>query len=79
VRQTISVVLCGVAEGESLHTFAKEFDKLIAREILIAWIVEVGGERLGDPKAMIGFSQQNETTVGSDAIITGEHLNGTIE
>ncbi len=79
MRQAVGVVLGGVAEGESIHAFAKEFDELIASDVLLARIFEAGGQRLGEPEAMIGFSEEDETTVGGDPVIAGEHLDGAVE
>ena len=79
MRQAVGVVLRGVAERESIQAFAKKLDELITSEVLLAWIFEAGGQRLGEPETMIGFSEQNETTVRGDPVITGEHLDGAVE
>lgn len=79
MRQTVGVVLRGVAESESIQTLAKQFDELIARGILLARIFEVGGQRLSESESMIGFPEEDETGVGGDPIIAGEDLDGAVE
>jgi hypothetical protein len=79
VRQTVGVVLRGVAQRQSVQAFAQQLDQFVANQLLPPRVEQPRGQMFGDAQPMIGLAQQQRAAVGSDPLVGSVHLDSAIE
>jgi hypothetical protein len=79
MSQAVEIVLGPIPDRQAIDPFPQQLRDPIADQVLVPRVEQLLCQRVHQPQTMIGFSQQDDSAIRGQAVVTSLDLDGAIE